>query len=708
MKRLLDSALRRVLPFFLAGGSACLLATGGPGGAPAARIAEAAVVLLLCAQLLYDSLRRRDPGGPEAALRELRVLLSAASLLMLGVSLSPAGADLLAPLVFLLALFAGTFCGRLSVGSVAAWLVALRWIEGGGPRGAGDALRAAVFTLFVIAFAAFGVVFLRAQAARVKRSGVESLERYFSSMIETARSFRFISMASADAGGEKEDRKVRILTVHAALEETRSVIYTLAETLRQGFDLHSCVVLWLTASGEHFKVIEASSLSEGLERGDIPARFGLTGAALRHRRTLSLCPHDPAGGNVIPYYSGPQEVRSVLIVPAMEGGEVRGLVCADRLAERPFTPQEEKVFELAAAQAVRVVGTERTILHMARSKHEQGKLYRAASRLKDAVKEEQVLDVLLESARDIARWDAAAFTTYDAGEDRHRVALARGRGAEELAGLSFARNEGLVAQAVKMRQPLPWKGEYDPDTQIVFSRRLKLRSVRSLYVVPATAGEKTLGTLVLMAEREGAFSAEKRKLLHVVVDQAAIAYANALAVRQLEQLATTDPLTGLANKRVLMETLRTRYESARRFGKSLSLVMTDLDRFKSINDTHGHPAGDRVLVAFADVLRQNARQVDLVARYGGEEFVVLCEETDREGAVHVAERIRADLEEREIRLDAAEAVRVTCSLGAATFPHDAASPEALLEKADALLYIAKRTGRNRVVSSLRQDVRKAG
>jgi two-component system cell cycle response regulator len=191
------------------------------------------------------------------------------------------------------------------------------------------------------------------------------------------------------------------------------------------------------------------------------------------------------------------------------------------------------------------------------------------------------------------------------------------------------------------------------------------------------------------------------------VDQSAVAYQNACNIRQLEKTAATDALTGLFNRRVFMEALGRKFQSAQRFGRDLSIIMTDLDRFKSINDAHGHHVGDEVLKMFADVLQDSARQVDLVARWGGEEFIILCEETDREGARSVAERIRADLESRVLQLEDGTAVQVTCSLGVAAFPGDASAMQALIERADEYLYAAKKAGRNRVASAAGEGMKEA-
>jgi diguanylate cyclase (GGDEF)-like protein len=165
---------------------------------------------------------------------------------------------------------------------------------------------------------------------------------------------------------------------------------------------------------------------------------------------------------------------------------------------------------------------------------------------------------------------------------------------------------------------------------------------------------------------------------------------------QLLELARTDALTGLTNRRHFMRVLARELQRARRYQLPLACVMLDLDDFKGINDRHGHLVGDEVLVAVAGALRAAVRETDVVARYGGEEFAVLLPSTSLEGAGDVAERCRALIE--GITLPAEDGpVRITTSMGVASYPDtEAADVDDLLRAADQALYAAKRRGKNRV------------
>ncbi len=169
--------------------------------------------------------------------------------------------------------------------------------------------------------------------------------------------------------------------------------------------------------------------------------------------------------------------------------------------------------------------------------------------------------------------------------------------------------------------------------------------------------------------------------------------------RELEQLSIRDGLTGLFNHRHMHELLADEYERSRRTTEPVSVVMFDLDRFKEVNDTYGHQAGDRVLEELAEILRESAREIDKLGRYGGEEFMVILPDTDREAGITFAERVRDMVEKQRFDIQAREPLRMTVSAGVSSYPDDKAdSPRRLVHYADLALYSAKKTGRNRVVS----------
>ncbi|MDQ3571549.1 MAG: diguanylate cyclase [Actinomycetota bacterium] len=208
------------------------------------------------------------------------------------------------------------------------------------------------------------------------------------------------------------------------------------------------------------------------------------------------------------------------------------------------------------------------------------------------------------------------------------------------------------------------------------------------------------GSAIAVARRGEPFDGPEREMFLYLLDQAAASMRNISTHERVSEQAVTDELTGLQNSRAFRETAHREAERALRFDHPLSLIILDLDDFKAINDTHGHAQGDEVLRAVGRVLASEPRAIDEAARYGGEEFVVALPETDAEGAVEVAERIRVRLESERIPNRAGgEPLRVTASFGTATMPGSADDVRDLFVAADQALYRAKRSGKNRVVAA---------
>jgi two-component system, cell cycle response regulator len=169
------------------------------------------------------------------------------------------------------------------------------------------------------------------------------------------------------------------------------------------------------------------------------------------------------------------------------------------------------------------------------------------------------------------------------------------------------------------------------------------------------------------------------------------------ANERLRYMSQTDALTGLDNRRHLEERIDEMFEHAKRLSEPFSLVMCDLDRFKSVNDEFGHQAGDAVLKQFARILRHEVREIDRAGRYGGEEFMLLLPGTVLDAAVTFAERVRKNVETHTFTFDG-KSIRRTASFGVSAWPHPrVAHCDALVRAADDALYVAKETGRNRVV-----------
>jgi len=164
--------------------------------------------------------------------------------------------------------------------------------------------------------------------------------------------------------------------------------------------------------------------------------------------------------------------------------------------------------------------------------------------------------------------------------------------------------------------------------------------------------------------------------------------------KKLEELSRTDPLTGLSNRRDVLEKLKYNLLLAKRYREPFSIIMADIDDFKKVNDNYGHNCGDKVLIQLAEILRMSFRAEDTVSRWGGEEFLILLPKTDGISALVAANRIRRIVENTEFKCDG-EKIKLTLSLGVAEFTPITDNIEAFIESADKALFLAKRKGKNR-------------
>jgi diguanylate cyclase (GGDEF)-like protein len=594
------------------------------------------------------------------------------------------------PAIYVLVAFLAAFAQR-PAGTLLVALAVL--LEAGLYFVTEDRRDAALFfhhAVFVLLFGVLNLAFTRAEIARVREHSRKELDQEKVKLREESRMFRLLSSAER---GERDDERL----FQSSVEEVHHALYHVLHLVHRSLDLHTCVLLLLEEGGEKMRIVELVTDGEDIASGPFKAGEGAVGAVAKRGQVMSL-EHLRPGYKGLCYYQGPSVVSAFLGVPVEEGGQVIGALCADRLLDRGFTAREEEVLKDATRQIVRGLSNERVFLQLERSKREQTILYRASQSLGAALDESAVMTAGLEAAQEIAPYDFAALTLYDASTKTHEVKRAVGEDSEKVRGLSFRDNTSLTAMVVKNRHYLPYRGEFDARSQTVFTRRANLRGMESMLILPLIVREDAIGTLALAARRPDAFGDAVRPTLQVLANQLAVSMANAAAVKRLEEMATIDGLTGCLNKRTFLEELDKRLKSAERFGRKLSLIVTDIDHFKNVNDTYGHATGDVVIKELGAILRNVKRETDIVARFGGEEFCVLCEETDTPGAIHLAERVRVELGETVFQTELGK-LQVRASLGVATFPMHARTAAELFEVTDKALYAAKHAGRNQVCTA---------
>ncbi len=238
----------------------------------------------------------------------------------------------------------------------------------------------------------------------------------------------------------------------------------------------------------------------------------------------------------------------------------------------------------------------------------------------------------------------------------------------------------------------------DISDNIVINELAKVLPYKNFLVIPMVLKNKVIGFIFTQAV--GNNYQKDFSIFSVFANEAALAIENAKLYEKLENMSTTDSLTGVYNRRYLDAQLSKEIELARRYKSFLSICMIDIDDFKHYNDRNGHLAGDECLKKVAEVISSTIRSGDVITRYGGEEFLVILPATDKDGAKIAAEKIRKNIENTYFDYQEFQPLgKITVSIGVATYPTDAQDEKLLLEIADKCLYKAKISGKNKVVSS---------
>ena len=276
-----------------------------------------------------------------------------------------------------------------------------------------------------------------------------------------------------------------------------------------------------------------------------------------------------------------------------------------------------------------------------------------------------------------------------------------GDGSDQLLGLRMQPGEGIAGWVAQHNQPLLLRNvAKDPRFSHKFDET-SLFHTKSVLAVPLAFKGHTLGVIELVnAEGDALFSEEDLRILGTVAEFSAIAIENARNFHKVQELTVLDDHTGLFNSRHLKRQLESEVVRATRFGHPVSVIFFDLDHFKRVNDTHGHQAGSQVRPEVGKLLLRALRSTDVPVRYGGDEFVILMPETSKDQALAAARRIGAEIGREPFLSDKRFGpLKLTASLGVASFPDDARDPEGLIRRADEAMYRVKADGRAGVLAA---------
>lgn len=503
-----------------------------------------------------------------------------------------------------------------------------------------------------------------------KQKAVSALEKIKSSARDIGQETKM---------GSLDDDEI-ISHYFAAMMKTDEEIKELLQTLRQAVQADSANLFMPHDNSFTLRCLTG-------EKGDII----ITG-----RGIISECQKDKK-----PFFSGDLnekvtevgyikniKISSLIVIPIMDGSVSIGLLTLDSSIYQAFSETDRKTAQMFTKQLVRILERERVYMMMKRDVSGLKILTEGSSNLASSLDIDFIAKKLCGVAETIVSSQVFFFLLNSRDfELKHPTGVFT----NEKKRVNFKGT--IINFAIENKQR-----HYIGDTTAyrVPIMPFEVKNVCSVIAIPLLAENQLHGLLVMLSEKRDFLDSFQIGLLEVLCNQASISIANAKLHAEIERLATTDGLTGLFNHRRFQESLSVEFKRLNRQSSSVSLILTDIDYFKKVNDTYGHPMGDIVLKGVSKIIKEEIRDIDIPARYGGEEFAVILPGTDAEDSKNIAERLRKAVMNATFYADS-KPLKVTISIGIASAPVDAGSKEELIEKTDKALYHSKHNGRNQSV-----------
>lgn len=449
-------------------------------------------------------------------------------------------------------------------------------------------------------------------------------------------------------------------------------------------------VVYLRKAGEGLEAVAASPGTD-FNTSSIPLTEGLYGIVVSEEKEVIAEVVQP---QALRHLKNISEPSSILYYPILRRGEVLGIIAAHRNSSAPFSEKDALSIKRGARflDEMEIFAARQRKLEYLRIRWEKTEFG-----IREMLKEKDPTDMagaIVRTVADILPLKQA-FIVIQSSLYNYGSLVTHGFPPPDLETIEpntwvywlFTHNEDFVFLSREVVK--------DTKMSILFSKE-KFSEDKIVLLQKLKSGEHTLGIAGMIGSNKEPFSEEDKAAAQLFLKESSALLELSLLNISLQELAVKDALTTLYNKRYFIERFRQEFLRSQRTNEPVCLMMIDIDHFKNINDTHGHPTGDAVLKEVALRIKTNVREMDIVSRYGGEEFVVILPSCKLQDAFDIGERIRKEVASKPVSVNKVD-IPVTVSAGISSYPESSSSEKQLLQSADeALLYQAKKGGRNRV------------
>jgi diguanylate cyclase (GGDEF)-like protein len=490
----------------------------------------------------------------------------------------------------------------------------------------------------------------------------------------------------SDDGLKKEKNRLMVM-----LNER---LFNIVETIRSTIHPYT-VILYLIDNDMKLRGREILSNSEWIDMDKpLSSDDPYIGWILKNKKSMLLNEiKDEIKG--IPYYTRNEGIKSFMAVPALRENDIVGIICVDSLEVQAFTDEHTKLLTVISNQIIDLMDNIELQYKLRYDMYEKGAMYTFVRTLSHYIDASDIARASLSEIIRITNASAGIFATKN--EHNNFDVVFTQNIDKDIVGKDLFLDTEPTHDGILENQLSVTSQVTTAQIKFLYPALYNLyvpdKTLKYTVIISLRGKMEEVGLIVLFMENT--INERISIILDTLINQVSISLYNSILFDKLGKLAITDGLTNLHNHRHFQEYLEAEIKEASRYNKPLTLLMIDIDHFKILNDTYGHPQGDRVLKKLSEIIMQTIRDVDFAARYGGEEFCIVLPNTDAKGANKTAERLRKNIEALTIKTDTGKNIKFTISIGISSLPEDARGKDELILHADKSLYLSKENGRNK-------------